>query len=318
VDSDYDVIIVGGGAAGLSAALILARARRTVLICDEGNRRNRFAKTMHGFITRDGISPADWVAAATDDLSAYSNVHMRQCRVNDVQRFDDGFEVRFEKACDPMRSRKLLLATGVIDTLPSIPGIESFFGKSVFHCPYCDGFELAGMRLAAYGNGENGRQMALELLGWSDRIVLLTDGAASLDERASDELRKCDIRVIETRIKQLRGSDGHLELVQFENGEHLPCDAMFFKSDFFEKSHLAEKLGCNLDDKGLYATEKFESTNIPGLFVAGDASKHLHLVIEASASGAEAAFAINTQLLREQIKARMHSATNEQRARRTA
>jgi thioredoxin reductase len=301
----FDVAIVGGGAAGLSAALILARARRSVSVCDEGNQRNRKTLAMHGFITRDGVSPSLWLAKAHRDLSRYTSVQIRKCRVIDAVPVEDGFRLVLENCPDVLYCRKLLLATGVTDVLPPIAGIDSFFGKSIFHCPYCDGYELAVKTLMAYGVGESGRQIALELLGWSDDVVLATGEPNSLQPDALRQLELCGVRVVQTKIESLQGHDGKLQSVRFMDGSSVRCDAMFFKTNFFEKSLLAEKLGCNMTDKGLYDTEKFESTNIPGLFVAGDASDSLHLVVEAAASGAEAAFAINIQLIKDEIARRL-------------
>jgi thioredoxin reductase len=302
---DYDVIIVGAGPAGLNAALLLARARRTVLLCDEGAQRNRFSQALHGFLTRDGINPSEFLSIAKEGVLNYKTVTFQQCRVIHADAIDGGFRVQFESECETRTCKKLLLATGVIDELPPLPDVESFFGKSVFHCPYCDGFEYSNKKLAAFGKGENGRELALELLGWSDDVILVTHGAHELEDRQLDQLTKCGITVIHEPINKLEGDGGYLSGLVFAGGRREPCDAMFFKTERYQKSLLAECLGCAIDQKGLYDTHKFESTNIPGMFVAGDASSSLHLVTVAAASGCEAAFAINTQLLKEQIKSKL-------------
>jgi thioredoxin reductase len=299
---DYDVIIVGAGPAGLNAALLLARARRTVLLCDEGAQRNRFSQALHGFLTRDGMNPNDFRKVARDDLTKYESISFQDCRVVHAESIPNGFRVEYESDCEPSTCKKLLLATGVIDELPVIPGIDKYFGKSVFHCPYCDGFEYAGKRLCAYGKGENGRELALELLGWSDDVLLATNGTHELEADQVDQLTKCGITIVDEPITRLIGDNGYLESLAFRDGQKQLCDAMFFKTERYQKSLLAERLGCKLDEKGLYDTHKFESTDIPGMFVAGDASSSLHLVAVAAASGCEAAFAINSQLLKEQIK----------------
>lgn len=301
---DRDIVIAGGGPAGLSAALILGRARRSVLICDQGNQRNRASHAMHGFLTRDGISPADFLKLAHDDLKKYTSVELRQVRVLNAAPFDGGFSVTIEGGGEII-CKKLLLATGVIDELPPIPGIDKYYGTSIFHCPYCDGFEHQNETWAAYGSGEKGRQLALELLGWTDHVILMTNGPSRLTEENFDQLKKLNITVIEDTIARLVGDEGALRSVRFTGGMEAACTAMFFQTHRFQKSALAEKLGCNLDERGLYRTNKFESTDIAGLYVAGDASTSLQLVVEAASSGAEAAFAINTALLREQIKEKL-------------
>lgn len=302
---DYDVIIVGGGPAGLSAALLLARARRHVLVCDEGAQRNRFSQALHGFITRDGTNPSEFIELAKRDVEKYKTVHHRQCRVMNAQAIDGGFRVTFEDALADSTCKKLLVATGVIDELPALPGIDKYFGHSVFHCPYCDGWEFSGKRICAFGKGENGRQLALELLGWTEDVILATNGASELEQEHYDQLTKCGITVIEEPITRLVGEEGKLQSLVFQNGAKEQCDVMFFKTDRYQKSLLADKLGCAMDGGGLYETQKFESTNIPGLFVAGDACHSLHMVAVAAASGCEAGFAINTQLLKEQISSKL-------------
>lgn len=299
------MIIVGAGPAGLNAALLLARARRSVLLCDEGGQRNRYSQALHGFLTRDGINPNEFLKLAKEGVLKYDTVTFQQSRVVHADAIEGGFRVKFATGCSDRTCKKLLLATGVIDELPALPNIEPYFGKSVFHCPYCDGFEFGDKKLAAFSNGECGRELALELLGWSENITLVTNGAHGLEDSQVDQLTKCGITIIDQPIARLEGKDGYLQALHFTDGRREPCDAMFFGTERYQKSLLAESLGCAITAKGLYDTHKFESTNIPGMFVAGDASSALHLVTVAAASGCEAAFAINTQLLKEQIRAKL-------------
>src|SRR5512147_1377183 len=187
-----DVVIVGAGPAGLSAALILGRCRRKVLVCDNGKPRNSVSKRVRGFLTRDGMPPAELRRVGREQLALYDSVEIRDVTVIDVQCRDYGFDVELEDGTR-IHARKLLLATGVIDDLPPIEGAEAFYGHGVHHCPYCDGWEARDRRLAAYRRGAAG--MALELTVWSRDIVLCTDGPAELTEQQRAQLARAKIPV---------------------------------------------------------------------------------------------------------------------------
>jgi thioredoxin reductase len=294
------VIIVGAGPAGLSAALILGRCRRRVLLCDTGRPRNAVSHAMHGFLSRDGIQPGELLRLGREQLCKYENVEMRTIEVVDAVRDGKHFQVTFEEGTQTA-SRKLLLATGVVDELPAIEGLEVLYGRSVFHCPYCDGWELRDAPLAIYGRGERGRQLALELTVWSRDLVLCTDGPSKIDEHGLKELSRHGIVVREERILRLEGKDGFLQRLVFINGTELERCALFLCVHERQHSELAAKLGCTFTRRGTVRTGEYEQTNVPGLYVAGDASRRVQLAIVAAAEGAEAAFAINTALLKEEL-----------------
>jgi thioredoxin reductase len=296
----FDAIIVGGGPAGLSAALMLGRCRRRVLICDDGRPRNAASRALHGFLTRDGIPPAELLRLGREQLEPYTTVESRSVTVTDVQRVDGGFEATLSDG-SRVAARKLLLATGVIDQLPAIPGIHDFYGSSVFHCPYCDGWELRDRPLAIYGKGERGKGLALELTAWSTQLFLCTDGPSELDDHDVDRLRRHDIAIYENAIAALEGTDGVLQRVRFVDGTSVSCRGMFFTTGEHQRSALPARLQCELTPKGSVFTGEYEATNIPGVYVAGDASRLVQLAIVAAAEGAEAAFAINTALLKEDL-----------------
>jgi thioredoxin reductase len=293
----YDVIIVGAGPAGLSAALILGRCRRRVLVCDSGRPRNAASLAMHGFLTRDGVNPHEFLRLSREQLRQYETVAIRNCEVTAATcRTDARFEVTIENE-ERLTGRKLLIATGVLDNLPGIPGFAELYGASVFHCPYCDGWEVRDEPLAVYGRGERGLGLSLELTGWSRDVVLCSDGPAEIDEAGRARLRRCGIEVREERVLRLDGEDGRLTRVVFDAGEPLVRRALFFTTGQTQQSALAISLGCEFNDKGTVRTGKYESTHLSGLYVAGDASRAVQWVIVAAAEGAEAAFAINTDLL---------------------
>jgi thioredoxin reductase len=302
VNSLYDVVIVGAGPAGLSAALILGRARRTVLVCDNGRPRNAASHALHGYLTRDGIHPREFLAIGRKELTLYRTVSLRDVAVADAQCEDDG---RFKVTLGDgtlVRSRKLLVATGVCDNLPDIPGVQAMYGRSVFHCPYCDGWEIRDQPIAIYGKAQRGVGLSLELTLWSRDLVLCTDGPGGISEDDRARLARNGIRIREERVIALEGRDGMLERITFERGEPLPRRAMFFSAGQFQRSELAVRLGCEVNDKGTVWTGKYESTHLPGLYVAGDASRAVQWVIVAAAEGAEAAFAINTDLIKEDLQ----------------
>jgi thioredoxin reductase len=288
---------VGGGPAGLSAALVLGRCRRRVLLLDDGQYRNYAARAMHGFLTRDGIDPAELRRIGCDQLAGYGVEYRRQ-HATGARRSGAGFEVALEGGA-PEACRKLLIATGVVDRLPAVEGAEALYGIGIHHCPYCDGWEHRDEPLAAYGKARNGAALAMALKTWSPNVVLCTDGASGLKTPDAERLARHGIPVREQRIRRLEGGPEGLERVVFENGEVLLRRAMFFTTGQRQRCDLAEQLGCLFTRKGAVHTGKLEGTNVPGLFVAGDASKDVQLAIVAAAEGAKAAVAINTALQEE-------------------
>jgi thioredoxin reductase len=198
-------------------------------------------------------------------------------------------------------SRKLLLATGVVDELPQLEGLAELYGRSVHHCPYCDGWEWRDHPLAVYGRGETGSALAIGLTAWSEDVVLCTDGPSELSEKEEEVLARSDIEVREERILRLEGNEGRLQRVVFASGAPLPRSALFFTTGQHQRSPLAEKLGAQFNEKGTVDTGTCESTNVPGLYVAGDASKEAQFVIVAAAEGAQAAMAINKALLKDDL-----------------
>jgi thioredoxin reductase len=304
----YDCIVVGGGPAGLSAALVLGRCRRRVLVCDAGRPRNRRARAAHGFLTRDGIAPAELLRIAKEQLAPYDSVELRAAEVVDAVRDADGYEVW---CADGSRlfCRKLLLATGVVDELPALDGIEALYGVSVHHCPYCDGWEWRDQAIAIYGRGEQAAGLAQALTGWSRDLLLCSDGPAELPDRTMERLESLGIPVREERVVRLEGRDGKLQRIVFERGAPAVRRALFFSTGQHQASPLAARLGCAFTERGAVATGTCEATNVPGLYVCGDASKEVQFVVVAAAEGAEAAVAINKALLEEELAGQKSSST---------
>lgn len=297
----FDVVIVGAGPAGLSAALILGRCRRRVLVCDSGSPRNAASHALHGFLTRDGIPPTEFLRIGREQLRQYPTIKFRHCEVKDAQRVDDGFTLTFDDSTQ-VSCTKLLLATGVVDRLPAVEGLLPLYGRTVFHCPYCDGWEMRDRQLAIYGSGKNGAGLALEMTLWSHDLVLCTDGREKIPDDELPRLQHYNIKVYDAPIRRLIGTDdGLLQQIEFTTGEKIARDAMFFSTGNDQRSDLAQKLGCQFNEDGAVDTGDYEITNVPGLYVAGDASRLVQLAIVAAAEGAKAAFAINQELLKRDL-----------------
>lgn len=297
----YDVVIVGAGPAGLSAALVLGRCSRSVVVCDNGHPRNEASHAMHGFLTRDGMLPLDFLRLARQELTPYDTVTVRDVTVTDT-RCEDGRFVTTLETGEVLESRKLLIATGVRDKVPAIDGIANLYGRSVFHCPYCDGWEVRGLALAVYGKGEKGYGLSLELTAWSSDILLCTDGPSELEERQVERLARNGITVCENPVVRLEGDDGMLRRIVFDGTPSSERRALFFTTGQYQQSPLAIQLGCELNEKGTVPTGSYETTHLRGLYVAGDASRAVQWVVIAASEGAQAAFAINTDLIKENLK----------------
>ncbi len=293
---DTDVIIVGAGPAGMSAALVLARACRRVLVFDHGHPRNAAAAQMHGYLTRDGVPPSEFLAIARAQLATYPAVTFIDHEVTAATCVDGLFRVTTAERS--YSAPKLLLATGVVDHLPDIQGFRELYGTSVFHCPYCDGYEFRDQPMAVYGCEAGAYGLALTLLGWSTDVVIVSDGPCGIDPTELAHLARRGITVREDPIVRLEGTDGQLERIVFESGAPIERRALFFTTGQSLCSPLAESLGCELNDKGTVRTGPYESTHLPGLYVAGDASRSVQWVIVAAAEGAEAAYAINEAFLK--------------------
>lgn len=294
---DYDVIIVGAGPAGLSAALILGRCRRKVLVLDTNRPRNAASHAVHGFLTRDGTHPAEFRRLARQQLTQYRSVKLARKEATRACQVKGGFEVTVADG-KRLRCRKLLIATGVVDELPPIEGLDAFYGRSVFHCPYCDGWESRDLPIAVYARSANGVGLAIKLTVWSKDIVLCTDGVR-IGSKHVERLTRYNIAWRRDPIARLEGAGGKLRRIVFENGESLARRVMFFSMGQRQGSDLAHQLGCGFTSRGAVRTGEYEITDIPGVYVAGDASKMVQLAIVAAAEGAQAAFAINTALVTE-------------------
>lgn len=295
---------MGGGPAGLSAALILGRCCRSVLLCDAGTPRNWAAHEMHGFLTRDGIPPDEFRSQARQQLAPYESVELWDGEVTDITpATENSFRVQLGSGRHEF-ARKILIATGVVDALPRLPRIEEFWGTSVHQCPYCDGWERRGQPIAAFGRRSRGFEMARAMTAWTSDLVLCTDGHSGLTSEQAQHLARNNIEVIEDRIADLTGKNGHLEAIVYKSGRTLARRALFFDTASSPQSLLAQKLGCQFTHKGGVRCGRYDATSVPGVFVAGNIIRDVQLSIVAAAEGASAAFGINRALTREDFERR--------------
>lgn len=296
-DTPHDVIIIGGGTAGLSAATLLGRCLRDVVLCDAGHPRNERSHAMHAFIGFDGIIPKKFLLRARKQLRKYTTVSYVKTVIDEVKREGAFFIVRDHDG-RTWKTKAVLLTTGLVDHLPAVPNIEIYYGTSVHHCPYCDGWENRGKVLGVIGVDEATIQLALELCLWSSEVIFFTNESVE-NAKAPGFPAGSAIRVVIGKIDELHSVDGvenQLEAVSMQNGERICCDALFFSPHQAQHSSLAQRLGCRADGLNVNC-DSVGSTDVSGLFVAGNATKGIQMAIVAAAEGLVSAAAINDWLL---------------------
>jgi thioredoxin reductase len=291
-----DVVVVGGGAAGLSAALVLGRSRRRTLVVDAGAPRNAPSPAAHSCFTRDGTPPAELLRIAREQLTPYDSVRLVGDRVTTVQSTDGAFTVTLADDGE-VTARRVLLAVGVRDILPSIDGITALWGRSVLHCPYCHGWEVRDAPLALYAQGAVAMEMAPLLLQWSRDVVLLTGGADELTDPDRAVLDQLGVGRIDTRVQRVDGDD-HEVRIAFADGQVERRGALFMRPAQELASDLPRSIGCGLTDAGHIRVGGDLQTSVTGVYAAGDATTPLQQIVVAAASGAQAAMMINRDLVR--------------------
>ncbi|CAN7555161.1 NAD(P)/FAD-dependent oxidoreductase [Polaromonas sp. LjRoot131] len=297
----YDAIIVGGSFAGLSAALQLARARRQVLVIDAGLPRNRFASESHGVLGHDGKPGSQVLAEARQQLQAYPTVQIFNGRVSRVDSGEAGFVVEAEDGMRWFTARRLLLATGVADVLPEIPGLQERWGKTVVHCPYCHGYEIGGGAIGVLGTGPMSVHQAVLFADWGE-VTLFTQGvvAVSAEEQALLAARK--VRVEPSPIAELQGTAPALDGVLLRDGRRVAIKALLVGTQVRMASPLAAALGCAFDDSPFGPIVRIDAwglTSAPGVYAGGDMARVPHSITFACAGGVAAGIGLHASLVME-------------------
>jgi len=308
IDTLFDCAIIGGGPAGLNAALILGRARRNVILLDNNNPRNAVTKESHGFITRDGIKPKEFREIAHKELGRYPSVRYEKREVTSVIKNNKNdkpsFELLTSENDERYQSKTIIISTGLKDVLPSIENISDYYGKSLFHCPYCDGYELRDKPLVVIiGEQVQGFHFIQTIYNWSkDLIVCTNNGEAFQNSAQKTLLENKGIKIIENKIKNFEGKNGQIEKIVFENGESVLRKGGFVMPQLIQASDFGKQLGCQYNPLGGIVVDSFGRTNIQGVYAAGDASviTPAKLII-AAAEGVRAAAGVNTDLTQKEF-----------------
>ncbi|EFU41081.1 FAD-dependent pyridine nucleotide-disulfide oxidoreductase [Paenibacillus vortex V453] len=300
----YDAVIIGGGPAGLSAALVLGRARKQVVVIDEGRPRNKVTRETHGFLTRDGISPSEFRRIAKEQISVYPSVRFVEDTAAAVTGVDGDFQITTGQGTI-YRSKKLLFAVGKKDSPLDINGLADVYGKSAFVCPYCDGWELRDQPLVVISNGAGAFHFAKLIAGWSERYTICTNGPDEWTEEQREELKQHNIPVFNAPIESIESSGGMVEQVVLEDGTRIPCTGIFFAPKLVSGSDLPASIGCEFNEAGSIVVDAYGKTSVPGVYSAGDAATEMYQAIAAASSGSIAAAGLNGELLAERWNRRI-------------
>jgi thioredoxin reductase len=296
----YDVVVVGGGPAGLSAALVLGRARRRVAVVDGGAPRNAPAAHMHGFLSRDGTSPADLLEAGRNEAAAYGVEFID----GQVVSIEPGFSVALADG-ETLEARRLLIATGATDELPSIPGLRERWGEDFLHCPYCHGWEVRDQRLGMLCTGAGSVEHAQLIRQWSDDVIFFTH-THDLTEAEREQLAACRIRIVGGEVRALVVQDDRLWGVELDDGRTVERAALFIRPALRPRLDGLVELGFELDD-GFVRVDGAGQTTVQGVWAAGNVANPRAQVITAAGEGSAAAISINADLVQEDARNALHA-----------
>ncbi|HVU97078.1 MAG TPA: NAD(P)/FAD-dependent oxidoreductase [Puia sp.] len=296
----YDVIIIGGSYAGLGAAMALGRALRSVLVVDNGDPCNKQTPYSHNFLTQDGKTPREITGVAKRQVQTYGSVAFFNGMATAAGTTKEGFEVMVETG-ETFKGKKLVLATGIKDILPAIPGFAESWGISVLHCPYCHGYEVRQQKTGLLANGDLAYEMSALLSNWTDDLTVYTNGLSTLRESQLIKLRQNNIKIVETRLSKLEHLEGYIYNLILEDGSQEAADVLYAKLPFVQRSTIPLILGCSLTEEGYIKTDSAQKTTVPGVFACGDNASKIRTVANAVAMGTTTGIMVNKQLIEEEF-----------------
>lgn len=295
-NQNYDVVIIGGSYAGLSAALALGRAIRNVLVIDSGNPCNRQTPHSHNFLTQDGNTPAGIAALGKFEVMQYPTVEFLTDLVTGVKGENNNFQV-ITNSGKAIKARKLLFSTGVKDLLPEIPGFADCWGISVIHCPYCHGYEFKDQATGILANGDTAYEMASMINNWTKKLTVFTNGKAELTEVQLQQLSTLKIDVIEKPLKEIEHKAGYMDRILFTEGSSHMLNALYARPPFEQHCSVPKEIGCEINKMGYIQVDDLQKTTVAGVFAAGDNTSKFRAVSAAVAAGGKAGAFINHELI---------------------
>lgn len=286
-----DCAIIGGGPAGLNAALVLGRSLKKTVLFDDNQPRNRVTHESHGFLTRDGINPQELKRLAQQELTHYPDVQVDTSRVATVTKEPKSFRIETEGG-GVVHARKVILATGFTETLPDIPRMQEFYGTSLFSCPFCDGYEMRNEPLVIISENEAAGHLAKVVSNWTNNLIIATNGKKHIKPAEQKTLEHHGVLVYEEPIRSLDGENGKLRAITFEDGTTIERSGGFVTAEWHQSTSIATDLGCYINERGGVETDPMQRTNIEGVFACGDISMGPAQLIIAAGQGSLAATSV--------------------------
>ncbi|QMU31219.1 NAD(P)/FAD-dependent oxidoreductase [Adhaeribacter radiodurans] len=297
---NFDVIIVGGSYAGLSAAMSLGRALRKVLIIDSGQPCNQQTPHSHNFITHDGETPAHISALAKEQVAFYNTVTFYKGLAVSAGKTEQGFNLTSQNG-DTFTAKKLVFATGLKDIMPNLPGFAECWGISILHCPYCHGYEVRNVKTGLLGNGDMGFELAKLISNWTKEIILFTNGESTLTAEQTTKLEEHNISIIQTEIKEFQHDQGKIRNVILKDQTEILVNAIYARPVFVQHCTIPEDLGCEITEQGFLKVDGFQRTTVAGVYACGDNSTFGRAVSLAVASGTATGAFVNKDLIEEEF-----------------
>lgn len=294
--TEYEVIIIGGSYSGLSAAMALGRSLRKTLVIDSGKPCNEQTPHSHNFLTQDGKSPKEIAESAQKQVSEYETVHFHKGKAIDAKKSENGFEITTEKG-EKFHSKKLIIATGLVDEVPDIKGFQESWGISLIHCPYCHGYEYKGKKTGIIANGDKAVHISSLVKNLTEDVTILTQGKSNFTEEQMEKLKRNNIQIIEHEISELKHDNGIVESIIFSDQTEMKFEAVYGAFPFHQHSDIPKNIGCEFTEFGHIKTDHFQKTNIPGVFVCGDNSSMMRSVSNAVMTGNVAGAMVNMELV---------------------